>query len=98
MELRWNHQSAKGLPFSSFEGRDVRETVPRPRDSPPGSVVALRLHLPLFVRALRNRELSTTMNGIVCRLDVERNEGNGAVRLTLRARSVSFPANQIPHC
>jgi hypothetical protein len=75
MGLRWNHQSTKGLPFSSFEGRGVQETVPQPRDSPPGSAAESRLHLPLFVRALRNRELSTTVNGIVYRLDVELNKG-----------------------
>ena len=65
----------KGLPFSAFVERGVLENVPQPPDSPPGSVAALRLHLPTFVRALRNREPSTATNGYHdSRLEVQPNE------------------------
>jgi hypothetical protein len=49
-----------GLPFSVFAEQGVRGTVPLPRGSQRGSVVASRPHPPRFVHALRCRELSTT--------------------------------------
>ena len=58
----WDTKSPRiGLPFSAFARRDVQGTVPQPRGSQRGSVVASRPHPLAFVHALQSRDLSITV-------------------------------------